>query len=116
MNETPAAPAQYDPVNTAQTFFNRTQITGAEVEAYVQAYNWLESLKTGELITLPTDSLTRLREQVAEQVKVVAKLQEKIVLLKEQLKAAGVEDDNPSDPIASDDMISEGGPVELEEV
>ncbi len=102
MSDTP--PVQYDPVITAQTFFQRTEIKGAEVEAYVQAYNWLESLKIGELIVVPTPSLTALREQVEEQGKQVTKLQLKITRLKDQLAEQGAEED----------MTNEGGPAVLD--
>lgn len=83
MNATP--PLQYDPVKIAQMFFQRTKIKGEEVEAYVQAYNWLDSLKTGEFTALPTTVLTALRVQTEAQTEVVVELRAEIKLLKAQL-------------------------------
>ncbi len=83
MSATP--PTQFDPVLTAQLFFQRTKIKGAEVEAYVQAYNWLEDLKTGEFTALPTAVLPGIRLKSEEQAKTVVHLQDKIQSLKGQL-------------------------------
>ncbi len=78
MSATP--PQQYDPVTVAQLFFQRTNLKGAEVEAYVQTYNWLEELKTGELTALPTAVLTGLRLKSEEQAKEVETLRAQLAV------------------------------------
>ena len=52
-----------------QEFMNRADMKGNEVEAFAQAYNWVQSINEGELVVLPAEVVERYEQEKAEMLR-----------------------------------------------
>ena len=100
-NPTAPAPPTVNPIFAiTQVLLQRTPLKGSEVESYVQTYNWLEELKSGQTLVVPTPVLTALREKSEA-------LETEIALL----RSTWTPPEDELEDVDSESMISEGGPV-----
>lgn len=105
---------QVHPAAVAQEFMKRSDMKGGEVEVYAQTFNWLQSILEGELSVVTTEELKASTEKVAELEVLIKSLEENVQeLLTDSVKLKPL-DINLDELDQAEDMISEGGPVELE--